>query len=139
MSLAPGRPHPLPARPRRLKSAPTAGRGAQRARPPPVHLPPATRGSARHRELLEPLAVGPSGSGCGRETGSNIKKGAWCQVSGITPLTPDTRHLLPHRTQGNSLKIEQTFQIMRPYEERLEQLLPRAARVFADQGYHPTT
>src|SRR6266568_6062475 len=28
---------------------------------------------------------------------------------------------------------------MRPYDERLEQLLSRAARVFADQGYHSTT
>ena len=28
---------------------------------------------------------------------------------------------------------------MRPYDERLEQLLSRAARVFADRGYHSTT
>jgi TetR/AcrR family transcriptional regulator, cholesterol catabolism regulator len=28
---------------------------------------------------------------------------------------------------------------MRPYDERLDQLLARAARVFADKGYHPTT
>src|SRR5947209_19113137 len=28
---------------------------------------------------------------------------------------------------------------MRPYDERLDHLLARAARVFADQGYHPTT
>ncbi len=28
---------------------------------------------------------------------------------------------------------------MRPYDERLDHLLARAARVFADKGYHPTT
>src|SRR5438045_9372110 len=28
---------------------------------------------------------------------------------------------------------------MRPYDERLEHLLARAARVFADKGYHCTT
>src|SRR2546423_15698136 len=28
---------------------------------------------------------------------------------------------------------------MRPYDERLAHLLARAARVFADKGYHPTT
>ena len=28
---------------------------------------------------------------------------------------------------------------MRPYDERLTHLLARAARVFADKGYHPTT
>jgi len=28
---------------------------------------------------------------------------------------------------------------MRPYDERLDQLLSRAAKVFADQGYHSTT
>jgi AcrR family transcriptional regulator len=28
---------------------------------------------------------------------------------------------------------------MRPYDERLDQLLSRAAQVFADQGYHSTT
>ncbi|OLB49645.1 MAG: hypothetical protein AUI08_07635 [Gemmatimonadetes bacterium 13_2_20CM_2_65_7] len=31
------------------------------------------------------------------------------------------------------------FEIMRPYDERLDHLLARAARVFADKGYHPTT
>src|SRR5882724_4002330 len=35
--------------------------------------------------------------------------------------------------------FEQTFEIMRPYDERLDHLLARAARVFADKGYHPTT
>src|ERR1041384_6925897 len=29
--------------------------------------------------------------------------------------------------------------LMRPYDERLDHLLARAARVFADKGYHPTT
>ena len=28
---------------------------------------------------------------------------------------------------------------MRPYDQRLDQFLSRAAQVFADQGYHPTT
>src|SRR2546430_4608457 len=28
---------------------------------------------------------------------------------------------------------------MRPYDQRLDHLLARAARVFADKGYHPTT
>src|SRR5207249_10688291 len=28
---------------------------------------------------------------------------------------------------------------MRPYDERLDQFLSRAAKVFADQGYHSTT
>ena len=28
---------------------------------------------------------------------------------------------------------------MRPYDERLDHLLARAARVFADKGFHPTT
>jgi len=28
---------------------------------------------------------------------------------------------------------------MRPYDERLDHLLARAAQVFADKGYHPTT
>src|SRR3989442_13364028 len=28
---------------------------------------------------------------------------------------------------------------MRPYDERLEQFLARAAKVFASKGYHPTT
>src|SRR2546421_8177522 len=28
---------------------------------------------------------------------------------------------------------------MRPYDERLDHFLSRAAKVFADQGYHPTT
>jgi len=28
---------------------------------------------------------------------------------------------------------------MRPYDERLDHLLARAARIFADKGYHPTT
>ncbi len=28
---------------------------------------------------------------------------------------------------------------MRPYDERLDHFLSRAAKVFADQGYHSTT
>jgi len=40
---------------------------------------------------------------------------------------------------GGRLRFEQSFEFMRPYDERLDHLLARAARVFADKGYHPTT
>src|SRR6266550_891466 len=83
-------------------------------RPPPVRRPPATPESARHREggLLEPCAGGPSGSGCGRERGSNIKKGAWCQVPGVRNHTSDTRHQTPCLTETRRIasKFEQTFE-----------------------------
>src|SRR6058998_109231 len=35
--------------------------------------------------------------------------------------------------------FERSFEPMRPYDERLDQFLSRAAKVFADQGYHSTT
>src|SRR5207245_3040286 len=46
---------------------------------------------------------------------------------------------LPVPALGLSFKFERSFEIMRPYDERLDHLLARAARVFADKGYHPTT
>src|SRR3989442_13389254 len=46
---------------------------------------------------------------------------------------------LPVRALQHSFKFERSFEIMRPYDERLDHLLARAARVFADKGYHPTT
>jgi len=38
-----------------------------------------------------------------------------------------------------SFRFERSFELMRPYDERLDHLLARAARVFADKGYHSTT
>ena len=46
---------------------------------------------------------------------------------------------LPPRGCAGSFRFERPFELMRPYDERLDHLLARAARVFADKGYHPTT
>ena len=46
---------------------------------------------------------------------------------------------MPVPALGLRFKFERSFEIMRPYDERLDHLLARAARVFADKGYHPTT
>src|SRR6266446_522086 len=125
MSPAPGRPHPLRARRRRLKSAPRAGRGAQRARPPPVRrrpaMPQSTWHRTPHRFAAEDSPLGPFVGG--RRNGSNIKAARACE----------------HGTTRVASQFERSFEIMRPYDERLDHLLARAARVFADKGYHPTT
>ena len=62
-------------------------------------------------------------------------------VLGVGDYAWDTRHPTPcpAKTRYIASKFEQTFEIMRPYDERLDHLLSRAARVFADKGYHPTT
>ncbi|TMH56363.1 MAG: TetR/AcrR family transcriptional regulator [Betaproteobacteria bacterium] len=72
--------------------------------------------------------------------------GVWCLVSGVRwlglrPWEPDTRHQTPCHTDIRRIAsdFEQSFETMRPYDERLDHLLARAARVFADKGYHPTT
>ena len=69
-----------------------------------------------------------------------------CRVSGVRwlglhPWEPDTRHRTPCHTGIRRIAsdFEQSFETMRPYDERLDHLLARAARVFADKGYHPTT
>src|SRR3989441_5913618 len=54
-------------------------------------------------------------------------------------LFPYTTLFRSVRALQHSFKFERSFEIMRPYDERLDHLLARAARVFADKGYHPTT
>src|SRR5687767_9153806 len=46
---------------------------------------------------------------------------------------------LPPRGRAGSFRFERPFELMRPYDERLDHLLSRAAQVFADKGYHSTT
>src|SRR6266496_3085721 len=40
---------------------------------------------------------------------------------------------------ASNLQFRTIVRTMRPYDERLDHFLSRAAKVFADQGYHSTT
>src|SRR2546428_14124027 len=85
----------------------------------------------------------------GRGKRRNIKRywvrGIGYRVSGLTPVpdaqypAPATRSTLAPPARGDRLRFERSFEILRPYDERLDHLLTPAARVSADRGYPPPT
>src|SRR5439155_25071896 len=148
MSPAPGRRGPRRGHPRPRGSGPAPARAAAPARPPPARPRPARRRSAPRR----PRRGTGRGACVGtvdvwaasilRRTASDSvgPKPARLAHGPSLPVPVRLRPPLYFLVPAPSFEIRTIVRIhMRPYDERLDHLLARAAKVFAERGYHSTT
>src|SRR5213076_1195868 len=86
-------------------------------------------------------ATGSAGGMLGTvDVGVPLKLRRWKAVNGGSRLPPPPSTALDRPSPPALIsQFEQLFEPMRPYDERLDHFLSRAAKVFADQGYHYTT
>src|SRR5437762_7853845 len=111
-----------------LSGAPAPARKRASARAWRLTSSAAACSSPSRHAAISALSGVSAATGCGWAIGSGVGRERAIDIKDLSlPLDRDR------------LRFERSFEIIRPYDERLAHLLARAARVFADKGYHPTT
>src|SRR5207302_1309083 len=75
------------------------------------------------------------GEGLGGRHARDGRRGRYGEIK----ATMAVKAPLPRVPPLHTFQIRTIVRTMRPYDERLDRFLSRAAKVFADQGYHSTT